>query len=364
MDLQFWENLCLQLVPFTVICVMFYNLIFIIINFRYAFKTRNNPEKRDHHEYFINEIFMNTVFFFFILIYPFLFIFNVPNEIIRAQIYFHLWHSMSWHVPCWFVYLFFARRNDRRKNRSVSYKEFKEKIIANYKDDAKSESKRKTMHLISPGIIISFYITGILLDQFIFIPTGAMWTSTSFAVFMQINVGMHFLWAMNIGEYLRLQKFEKLGQVGRNWFEGTIRPSELNTYSAAIIMGLGLLPFFLAPQAILISVGLIGAFSDAMASVIGKKYGKIRSKKSKKTIEGYIAGFVSTYLIVIIVNLFVPYPNTVFNVHIILVSNLMALGAAVGFLLVDRFTVIISDNFLNPIICGGIIVIIYFLCTI
>ncbi|MFX1293033.1 MAG: phosphatidate cytidylyltransferase, partial [Promethearchaeota archaeon] len=98
--------------------------------------------------------------------------------------------------------------------------------------------------------------------------------------------------------------------------------------------------------------------ADATACIIGKKYGKHSLRKnSNKTIEGFIAGGVSTFLIVVIIlNLYHPWmPISISKIF------LMASIATILFLLVDRFTRNISDNILNPMLTGFGIWIIFIL---
>jgi dolichol kinase len=349
---------CVVIMPFTIICVMGYIFFLAFVDLRYTFTTFNNPEKKGNLKFFSNELLIGLMFLFLGFAYPFVFNFKTSDPLILGQLYFHLWISLSFHFPSWALYVFFANKNDIKKNRHYTYEEFKEITRTSHSSDLKAESQRKILHLISSGIVIGFYIVGKLFEVTGFIPSILPWNSNLFSSFMQINVGIHFVFAMSIGDNLRLQKFEKLGQVGRDWMKNSVRPEEFDTYTGAQIMGLALIPFFFGSQALLISVVLIGALSDAMASIIGKRFGKIRefTSKSKKTLEGYIAGFITTYLILIIVHTFAPFPNANW-----LVVNLMALSAAIAFLLVDIYARMITDNFLNPIVCGTIITLISFI---
>ena len=349
---------CVSVMPLTIGCVMVYIFTLAFIDLRYTFKTFKNPEKKGNLKFFVNEIIIGLMFIFLGVSYPFIFLFKETNPVILGQLYFHLWFSLSWHLPSWAIYLFFAKRNDIKKNRHYTYEEFKEITRSSFKSDLRAELQRKTLHLISSGIVIGFYIVGKLFEFTGFIPSILPWSSNVFSSFMQINVGIHFLFAMSIGDNLRLQKFEILGQVGRNWMKKSVRPEEFDTYTGAQVMGLALIPFFFGSQALIISVVLIGAFSDAMASIIGKKFGKARefTAKNNKTLEGYIAGFVTTYLILIVVHLIAPFPNANW-----LVVNLMAISAGIAFLIIDIYATVTSDNFLNPIICGTVLTLISYL---
>jgi dolichol kinase len=81
---------------------------------------------------------------------------------------------------------------------------------------------------------------------------------------------------------------------------------------------------------------LVGCFSDAIAAVYGKYFGKIKITTpmgSTKTLEGFIAGFILTTVITLFY----------FNIWI-------SLYVAVLFLVVDYLSIPVSDNILNPII--------------
>ncbi len=80
---------------------------------------------------------------------------------------------------------------------------------------------------------------------------------------------------------------------------------------------------------------LIACLSDASAALIGKKYGKHKVKcigGDLKTVEGFITGVGSAYLIALI-----------------FVGPIYALIAALIFLFLDYFPIVIADNILNPI---------------
>ena len=74
-----------------------------------------------------------------------------------------------------------------------------------------------------------------------------------------------------------------------------MKQSELHTFIASTPLVLSFIPFIFAPFPIFASVALITTGADAVACIIGKKYGKHSLKtNSKKTVEGFIAGGLST----------------------------------------------------------------------
>ena len=97
------------------------------------------------------------------------------------------------------------------------------------------------------------------------------------------------------------------------------------------IYTLGWIPISAAMAAI-----LIACLSDAAAALIGRKYGKHKVTcvgGEIKSIEGFIAGVGSAYLI-----------------GLVCVGPLYAIIGAVIFFLLDYFPIKIADNLLNPIV--------------
>jgi len=128
-----------------------------------------------------------------------------------------------------------------------------------------------------------------------------------------------------------------------------MRPSELDTFIASTPLVLSLIPFVFAPFPILASVALITTGADAVACLIGKKYGTHRLKKnSNKTIEGFIAGGITTFLIVFIVMNMYQFWMPISFIKILL----MSLVSVILFLLIDFYIEHVSDNILNPILTG------------
>ncbi len=155
---------------------------------------------------------------------------------------------------------------------------------------------------------------------------------------------------ITIADLFRLTSFKKLGKFATRWFDDSLRPSELETFAQGSIMILSWIPFFLADIQILLAIVLISSISDGVTSIIGIKFGRISIKGSKKKLEGTIAGIITTYLIIIIINFILPFQGLQsFEIHII------ALFTGIGFGFVDIFSRKITDNFLNPVVTGFII---------
>jgi dolichol kinase len=90
---------------------------------------------------------------------------------------------------------------------------------------------------------------------------------------------------------------------------------------------------------------LIACFSDALAALIGRTFGTHKVKclgNQVKTIEGFLAGITSAYLI-----------------GFLTVGPLYAIFGALIFFLLDYFPTLIADNILNPIIITLVITLCY-----
>ena len=341
---------------FFMICSQLYFIIFGSINLIYTIKSRNSPIKRKMSGYLINEILVAIGYYVLAIIYPFLFNFIIDDSIsVQQMLYFHLWDSLTVHIFCWKIYLYFAKRNNKKYNREMNYEQWKEHFLEKHSETSefKKDTKRKLAHFYPALVIIGFYFLGDALESF---TTIYGIDSLTFSKYWQLTIAIHFLWVMNIADLFRLNSFKKLGKFATRWFDDSLRPSELETFAQGSIMILSWIPFFLADIQILLAIVLISSISDGVTSIIGIKFGKISIKGTKKKLEGTIAGIITTYLIIILINFILPFQGLQsFEIHII------ALFAAIGFGLVDIFGRKITDNFLNPIVTGSIIWILYYL---
>ena len=128
-----------------------------------------------------------------------------------------------------------------------------------------------------------------------------------------------------------------------NFFgKSILRKKEYNAFAAHIyLLSSVVLCYFLYIVGFtniltVLSSVLISCFSDALAALIGKKYGRHKVKcigGDIKSIEGFIAGVGSAYII-----------------GFIIMGPIYALIAAVIFFILDIFPTFIADNLSNPIL--------------
>jgi dolichol kinase len=172
---------------------------------------------------------------------------------------------------------------------------------------------------------------------------------------MIFGVGIHFLIVLTESDIIRLLSPNIFSRFAKEWCQHALRPKEMYTLTTADVMVLSLMPFFFAPFQVFFCVLCITAVSDAMASLVGKTFSrlgwaKIKFKNSNKTLAGLIAGMTSTLLIVILVNILIPFPGAS-------LLKVIAIGliGAVGFAIIDIYAKVIVDNFWNPIVIGGLV---------
>lgn len=328
---------------------MAYFLIIGTIIIRYAIVSRTNPEKENQKKFFINELLIGIIFICLALSYPILFDNITPNFSIKAQFTFHLWDSMTVGSIIWIILIPIWRKQNQTRKNVVTENQWKKDIIDKFQDNFKTDFIRKLSHFLYALLLLVFHFV------FISVPFEG-WDGYTSAAFMEIDFLIIFLWVLIPFELLRLMKFDYLGKFAQDMGKISVYPDELNTFTSAIPLLLSVFPFIYFGQPFLYAAVLIGTLSDSAASIVGKRFGKERKSRilksnNKKTLEGYIAGFFCTYIVVVLTNTLVPFQNiTSFGVHI------LAFSAAVAFTIVDYKAKVITDNILNSIVTGSVLI--------
>lgn len=336
-------------------------IIFItysILTLIYSLKNRQ-IKKKNH--IFINEILLAALFLVAGVLFPFLYQSQSPDLSRNSLNYMWLFTStiLILELGIWVVMLGYNGRISKKNPEIMAerdYKKFCEEFEKNWVDDLRSEAGRKLLHLFACFVIFFFWTLGLILEDIGILPQWGL-DNYSFSYWLTITVGFGFVIMVQIGDLARLNKFYLLPKWSKRWYK-SMRQEEQFTFVASTPLVLSFIPFLFAPFPIFGAVVLITTGADAVACIIGKKYGKYSLRKnSNKTIEGFIAGGVSTFLIVIIIlTLYHPWmPVSISKIFI------MASVATILFLMVDRFVRNISDNILNPLMTGFGIWIILFL---
>ena len=328
------------------------SLIFIgysILTFIYVIK--NRTEKIKNH-LFLNEIIIALLFLMAGFLFPFMFQYNSPFLPLDSLNFLWFLTSLTFLIEMgvWLTTLLYNTIISKKNPEIMAERDYNiycAEVKNRWVDDFKSEFGRKFLHLFTTFVILFFWSLGTILDN---LGVLNQWNldNYSFSHWLTITIGLGFVIMFQVADLSRLNKFYMLPNWAKRWFL-SMRPEELNTFVASTPMVLSLIPFIFAPFPILASVALITTGADAAACLIGKKYGTHRLKKdSNKTIEGFITGGVSSFLIVLIMmNLYhVWMPVSFIKIF------LMATVSGVLFLLVDFFANHVSDNILNPILTG------------
>ncbi len=328
------------------------SLIFIgysIITFIYVI--RNRKEKIRKHLFF-NELLVVLLLLMAGILFPSMFQFHSP-QLLNSTLNF-LWFFTSTifliEMGVWSAFLIYNAIISKRNPEIMAERDYNiycKEVNSRWVDDFKSEFGRKFLHLFTTFVILFFWSLGTILDNLGFLSQLNL-DNYSFSYWLIITVGYGFVIMFQIGDLARLNKFYILPEWAKRWFLA-MRPSELDTFVASTPLVLSLIPFVFAPFPILAAVALITTGADAVACLIGKKYGTHRLKKdSNKTIEGFIAGGITTLLIVFIIMNIYHFWMPISFIKILL----MSLVSVILFLLVDFYIEHVSDNFLNPILTG------------
>jgi len=326
------------------------------IFFGYAFFTflyiiKKRREKIQKH-LFVNELLIVLLLINAGVMFPFMYQFNSP--LLSKNTLNFLWFLSSliflvemgvWAITLIYNYII-SKKNPAIMDQR-DYKKYCNKFIENWSDDLKSEFGRKILHLFTSSVILFFWTIGGLLENYgILEPLGL--DIYSFSYWWIITIGFAFVFMFQVADLARLNKFYILPNWAKIWYL-SMRKEELDTFIGSTPLVLSFVPFIFAPFPIFAAVVLITTGADAIACLIGKKFGKhILKKDSKKTIEGFIGGGISTFLIVIIIMILYNSWISIDSIKILL----MAIIATIIFLLIDFYTENISDNILNPIFTG------------
>jgi len=222
------------------------------------------------------------------------------------------------------------------------------------------ELRRKSTHLLGLLLVACYFWISIpvfdMVQQFIIIAETAnanIWGM----VFININPSyipqMISIFAIICTCYLILipdiirvfnykySMFKKFSIVMRNKEKNAIGPH------ICLVIG-SLVPMIIIPEYLISMAGIIIAiFSDAAASLVGRKFGKHKlpfNKRTGKTFEGLLGG--------IIIAILVPLPILLFGYDIFTTITLAITGAVIVSI-IDIITPIVTDNYLNPI-CASI----------
>jgi len=241
----------------------------------------------------------------------------------------------------------------------------KKKLDLNKKSHSIStDINRKLFHLIPPGVLIILWEFAIYFWADVF-NQDVIWgiTEEEYGVWLIMTIGFTAVMVFGVLDYIRLSfMFEKHSAyhlIPKNLtgiFLKTLKRDEVYEISATAALILSFIPIFFFPMSVFAAAVLIASIGDGAASLIGIKFGKRHfPKNSKKTIIGYVAGFSFSFFTALVV--YFIFESSIPFLKIIILS----ISGASVFLIVDLLDLKINDNILNPIFCGLLMGLLYYI---
>ncbi|MFX0104781.1 MAG: hypothetical protein ACFE75_04770 [Candidatus Hodarchaeota archaeon] len=256
-------------------------------------------------------------------------------------------------------------RNDRTIDKFLEQFSLMDiKNLNNRKHALKTDFHRKAFHLLPAIIIIFLWFFAVYIWD-------AMWdadqfwgiSGTEYGIFLILTVGYTGIIIFAALDYIRLSHifnkasiYHLLPTCISNILGKTLKKNEIYEFTRPVALVLSLVPTLFLSFGVFASAALIATLGDGAASVFGLRFGKIHyPKSSKKTLVGYIAGFIASFGISILM-LWIFESTLDFSKIIIMASS----GAMV-FFIIDFLNLKIDDNILNPIFCGLIMGFFYYI---
>ncbi|MFX1592323.1 MAG: hypothetical protein ACFFCL_06480 [Promethearchaeota archaeon] len=333
-----------------------YFLVTSIILIGYSILTliytvKNKKMKLENH-IFTNEILIAILFLMAGLLFPFTYQYHSP-DLSQNSLNF-LWLSTSIffiiEMSVWALTILYNALISKRNPEIMAereYSKFCEEFNKNWVDDLKSELGRKFLHLFTCFVIFFFWTLGTILNNLGILNQWGL-DNYSFSYWLITTVGYGFVFMFQVADLTRLNKFYMLPNWAKSWYLD-MKQSELHTFVASTPLVLSFSPFLFAPFPIFAAVALITTGADGVACIIGKKYGKHHLRTNpKKTVEGLIAGSLTTFIIVFLISI-IYYPWMPITIEKIII---MSFVATLLFMIVDAYAKNISDNILNPFLTG------------
>jgi len=269
--------------------------------------------------------------------------------------------------------LFYQRRFIIKNNKELKHERtienFLEKMDSVYKGKSKNKNyplitdlHRKAFHLIPVVVIIFLWLFAVKIWDGIW-DADLFWgiTGEEYAVFLILTIGYTAIFIFAALDYVRLSYifedrniYHLMPNSISNILVKTLKTNEIYEFTKPVALVLSFVPIFFLPMSIFSSAALISTLGDGAASILGIRFGKKTFPKgSKKTIIGYLAGFLSSLGCSIIVFLiFEPFMP-------IIKLSIISVSGALTFLTIDLLNLKIDDNITNPILCGLIMFLVY-----
>jgi dolichol kinase len=259
-----------------------------------------------------------------------------------------------------FEYIFVIRNNQEEKQKR-NFKQFFNAFNDSNKNFSEgrghsfnTDVHRKVFHLLPAVLIIFLWVFAVYIWEGLW-SANLFWgiSGEEYGIFLILTVGYTAIFIFAALDYVRLSHifpkknlFHLMPQNVSNLLLKTLKKKENCEFTKPVALILSLVPiFFWVPFSIFTAAALIASLGDGAASLLGLKYGKYQfPTKSSKTIIGYVSGFLVSFGASVLA--FWLFEPSIGEGDIII----LALGGALGFLLVDLLNLSLDDNILNPII--------------
>jgi len=243
--------------------------------------------------------------------------------------------------------------------------EMKNKELNNSKlSKFKTDLHRKALHLFPAGVIIFLWVFAVYIWDDLW-NADAVWgiTGQEFGKFLILTAGYSGILVFGALDYVRLsfifderQIFHLIPDNVIKLLRKSMKYKENFEYIRPTILILSFVPIFFLPFGIFAAATLIATIGDGAASTFGLRFGRKNfPKSSEKTIIGYIAGFLASFGITIMVLLIFEAHLNNFEILII------ACSGALVFFIIDILNLKIDDNILNPILSALVMGCLYFI---
>jgi dolichol kinase len=217
-----------------------------------------------------------------------------------------------------------------------------------------TDLKRKMLHLVPAVAIVGLWVFAKYIWAGIF-HFDVYWqiSGEDFGTFLILTVGYAGIFVFAMLEYVRFSYLFPKGNIFYllpnnvlNLLCKAMKPKEFTEFIKPPALILAFVPAFFLPFGLFACVALGATIGDAAASMFGKKFGKTHwPRSSPKTIIGYVAGFVTTFL-VSLASLWFLSDYSIGQIILLAVVN------ASIFFAIDIINLKVDDNILNPLFCG------------
>jgi dolichol kinase len=340
-----------------------------ILYYYYAYKL--NKKYPDRHN-FINSILIITLWFLAGILFPLFFPSDTANSLFFQGLAFQIiciYAPLLILTIVFFQYQFRIKPNKRLKSQRTIESFIRQYDLLNDEERfQKSHSfnidlHRKAFHLIPAVVIIALWLFAINIWEGV-LHANIIWgiNGQEYGRFLILTVGYTGIMIFAALDYMRLSYiFEKrtafhlLPHTVSNLLVKTLKRREIYEFTKPVALVLSFVPIFFFPFSIFASSALIASLGDGASSLCGIRFGKrFFPKGSDKTIAGYIAGTIVSFLTSFcIMLLFEP-------AFYLLKTFIIACTGALVYLSIDLLSLRVDDNITNPILCGMAMALIYY----